>query len=174
MIPKDMVCSACSSNEWLLSRSEAMKIITGWKEDKKAIGDESWDEILNFCTNCGGWGHIDTWHWMVAHFGESDCLMKQIKLGHRLISQRMKRQTSQKVAHKAKKAHRDEWFSNGGSGSYLLKRHSQGHITWKEYQERKRQHYIGVRVGFMKEQLALDLERLRLKLESAIEGVESA
>lgn len=175
--PKDMVCSGCGTNEFLLSRSEATKIITGWKEDKKALG-EGWDEILNFCTNCGGWGDIGTWITMSVRFdmmGQSQAsgnyIDDQIDIGFKMIAGRKRRSNAQRIARAAKKEHRENWFKNGGTGAYLMDRFAKGEITWAEYRRRERQDYTVAKIPIQREHLKQELAKMRQQIEGNLEWI---
>jgi|11BtaG_2_1085332.scaffolds.fasta_scaffold02733_7 hypothetical protein len=163
MIPKGMVCAGCGTNEFLLSRAEAMKIITGWREDKAALGQEGWDNIFNFCTDCGGWGDLRTWVTMSVRFGDSDYIDEQISLGYKVIGSRMTRSHSQKIAKEAKASHRASWFKNGGVGAYLLDLFAKGEITWEEYMRREKQDYIVAKIPIQREHMKQELNDLRLQ-----------
>lgn len=164
MTSKGMVCAGCGTNEFLLSRSEATKIITGWKQDKKELGEE-WDKILNFCTDCGGWGDIGTWITMSVRFGDSKYIDEQLDLGYKLINSRRRRSNAQRIAHAAKEEHYKKWFKNGGVGTYLMNRFSKGEITWDEYLRRERQEYLAEKVPIHREHLKQELAEMAQQIE---------
>ena len=47
---KDFNC--CGSNEWLISRSEARKLVRGFRQDLKD-GVVDWSTTFGFCIGCG-------------------------------------------------------------------------------------------------------------------------
>jgi len=50
------VFTCCESNEWLLSRHDAWKMITGFRDDyreDRRNQTRDWDQVIGFCTNCG-------------------------------------------------------------------------------------------------------------------------
>jgi len=83
--------NCCGSNEWLISRSEARKLVRGFRQDLND-GVVDWSTTFGFCISCGS-----------EYTFEDACYYKGEEYAIAFYNQQLSKSNAQKWAHQLKR-----------------------------------------------------------------------